>query len=114
MKYSGRPEARTASKANARSAISSMCVVFAESEIIGLLAGGVPREEIAAGVQQAVATRVAALAGRSATPPVYFTGGVARVSGMGRALSDAFGHAVQVARDPHLTGALDAALIPSR
>lgn len=105
---------KLASRANTRSAISSMCVVFAESEIIGLLAGGVPREEIAAGVQQAVATRVAALAGRSATPPVYFTGGVARVSGMDRALADAFGQPVQVARDPHLTGALGAALIAAR
>jgi len=103
-----------AARAATRSAISSMCVVFAESEIIGLLASGVPPEEIAAGIQQAVATRVAMLAGRSATPPVYFTGGVARVSGMDKALSEAFGHPVQVARDPHLTGALGAALIAAR
>lgn len=103
-----------AAQAATRSAISSMCVVFAESEIIGLLATGVPAEEIAAGVQQAVATRVAALAGRSATPPVYFTGGVARISGMDRALADAFGLPVQVAREPHLTGALGAALIAAR
>jgi predicted CoA-substrate-specific enzyme activase len=103
-----------AAKAATSSAISSMCVVFAESEIIGLLASGVPPDEIAAGVQQSVATRVATLAGRSAIPPVYFTGGVARISGMDKALAEAFGQPVQVARDPHLTGALGAALIAAR
>ena len=49
--------------------ISSMCVVFAETEIIGLLAEGVAPADIAAGVQNAIALRVATLAGRTVTPP---------------------------------------------
>jgi predicted CoA-substrate-specific enzyme activase len=54
--------------------ISSMCVVFAETEIIGLLAEGIAPADIAAGVQNAIAQRVATLAGRAVTPPVCFTG----------------------------------------
>ena len=46
--------------------ISSMCVVFAETEIIGLLASGVAPEDIVAGVQASIATRVAAMTGRNA------------------------------------------------
>ena len=57
--------------------ISNMCVVFAETEIIGLLADGKPLPDVVAGVQNAIATRVSALAGRFVSPPVYFTGGVA-------------------------------------
>ncbi len=91
-------------------AISSMCVVFAESEIIGLLASRVPREEIAAGVLAALAARLAALAGRDLTPPIVFTGGVARVPGMAGAMERALGQPVAVAPDPHMTGALGAAL----
>ncbi len=50
--------------------ISSMCVVFAETEIIGLLASGVAPEDIVAGVQASIATRVAAMAGRNLSAPI--------------------------------------------
>ena len=66
--------------------ISSMCVVFAETEIIGLLASGATPEDIVAGVQAAVATRVAAMAGRNIAGPVVFTGGVALTVRHGRSL----------------------------
>ncbi|MBM4142485.1 MAG: 2-hydroxyglutaryl-CoA dehydratase [Lentisphaerae bacterium] len=92
-------------------AISSMCVVFAETEIIGLLAGGAPREDIAAGVQSAIATRVASMAGRRIEEPVVFTGGVALVPGMREALGVALGREVSVAGRPQFTGALGAALL---
>ncbi len=58
-------------------AISSMCVVFAETEIIGLLASGILPEDIVAGVQAALATRVAAMSGNGAQGPIVLTGGVA-------------------------------------
>ena len=51
--------------------ISNMCVVFAETEIIGLLAEGKPLPDVVAGVQNAIATRVAALAG-----PLRFAAGL--------------------------------------
>ncbi len=93
--------------------ISSMCVVFAETEIIGLLAEGVSAPDIAAGVQNAIALRVAALAGRAITPPVCFTGGVALQSGMVRALETALSCPVQVSPLPQYTGALGAAILAS-
>ncbi len=91
--------------------ISSMCVVFAETEIIGLLAEGVPPPDIAAGVQDAIAQRVLALAGRCVQPPVFFTGGVALQGGMVRAIETAFGCPVQVPPQPQFTGALGAAIL---
>lgn len=91
--------------------ISSMCVVFAETEIIGLLARGLSRADIAAGVQNAIAQRVVALTGRSAQPPIAFTGGVALLPGMTRALEQALRHPVTVPELPQYTGALGAALL---
>jgi (R)-2-hydroxyacyl-CoA dehydratese activating ATPase len=94
--------------------ISSTCVVFAETEIIGLLAEGVAAPDIAAGVQNAISQRVAGLAGRSIMPPVCFTGGVALQSGMVRALETALDCTVMVSPLPQYTGALGAAILASR
>jgi len=91
--------------------ISSMCVVFAESEIVGLLAEGVAPPDVAAGVQFAIASRVAALVGRSLIEPVCFTGGVALLPGMVSALETALSCRVRVPPDPQFTGALGAAIL---
>jgi predicted CoA-substrate-specific enzyme activase len=91
--------------------ISNMCVVFAETEIIGLLAEGKPLPDVVAGVQNSIATRVSALAGRFVSPPVYFTGGVALQSGMARALQEVLACPVRVAPQPQFTGALGAAVL---
>ena len=100
--------------AAAPASISSMCVVFAETEIIGLLAGGESPENIVAGVQASIASRVAAMLGRDAVPPVLFTGGVALIPGMTDALASAVGAEVAVAPDPQMTGALGAAIVACR
>jgi len=94
--------------------ISSMCAVFAETEIIGLLAEGVSPSDIAAGVQNAIAQRVLALAGRSIQPPVFFTGGVALQPGMVQAVETAFSCPIQVPPLPQFTGALGAAILAGR
>lgn len=91
-------------------AISSMCVVFAETEIVGLLTAGTAPEDIVAGVQNSIATRLATMAGRTITPPVVFTGGVALISGMDKALGSTLGQAVAIAPEPQMTGALGAAI----
>ena len=101
---------RTASPA----AISSMCAVFAETEIIGLLASGRAPEDIVLGVQAAIASRVSAMAGGTVVPPVAFTGGVARVAGMDKALAAVLGHEVLIPDRPQFTGALGAALLAMR
>jgi predicted CoA-substrate-specific enzyme activase len=101
-------------KSRAAAAISSMCVVFAETEIIGLLATGVAVEDIVAGVQRAIASRVSAMAGRQVEEPVVFTGGVALIPGMKEALEGALKKPVHTAPDPQLTGALGAAIMAAR
>jgi predicted CoA-substrate-specific enzyme activase len=103
-----------AAKSRGRAIISSMCVVFAETEIVGLLASGIAPEEIAAGVQAAIATRVAAMAGRDLATPILFTGGVALVPGMDTALESALQKPVKIAPDPQTTGALGAAVLAAR
>ncbi|MCC6486164.1 MAG: 2-hydroxyglutaryl-CoA dehydratase [Candidatus Hydrogenedentes bacterium] len=90
--------------------ISSTCVVFAETEIIGLLASGAAPADIVAGVLIAVSTRVGAMAGRHVEDPVLFTGGVALIPGMVDCLKETLGHPVCVAPEPQFTGALGAAL----
>ena len=102
-----------AAKSRSPAAISSMCVVFAETEIIGLLASGTASEDIVAGVQAAIAARIIGMAGRKAEPPIIFTGGVAMISGMADALQAALGQAVTVSPDPQMTGALGAAILAS-
>jgi (R)-2-hydroxyacyl-CoA dehydratese activating ATPase len=91
--------------------ISSMCVVFAETEIVGLLAQEIAAEDIVAGVQAAIAARVTAMAGREVTAPIVFTGGVALVPGMDMALDASLGQRAAVAANPQLTCALGAAIL---
>ncbi|NLW50231.1 MAG: 2-hydroxyglutaryl-CoA dehydratase [Candidatus Brocadiaceae bacterium] len=102
---------RLASRSRERVAISNVCVVFAETEIIGLLADGAAAEDIVAGVQAAVAGRIATMAGRKVSSPTALTGGVALVSGMDQALSRVLGQPVRIAPEPQMTGALGAALL---
>jgi predicted CoA-substrate-specific enzyme activase len=103
-----------AARSTRPAAISSMCVVFAETEMIGLLAGGTPPEDIIAGIQASIASRVGAMAGRRVEAPVVFTGGVATIPGMAAALEKVLGHPVRVAPRPSYTGALGAALLAAR
>ncbi len=59
--------------------ITNMCTVFAESEVISLLAKGVSKESIARGILESIAGRAAALLGRvSVEPRIAFTGGASR------------------------------------
>lgn len=92
--------------------ISSLCTVFAESEVISLIAGGESRENIIAGIHDAIASRVSAMAGRiRLLPAVMMTGGVARNGGVVRSLEKKVGHPLVVTPNAQLTGAIGAALI---
>ena len=93
-------------------AISSMCAVFAETEIVGLLARSTPPQDIAAGVFRAIARRMCALARRIPMQgECVFTGGLATSPAFAAILSDELGLPVQVPPDPQAVGALGAALI---
>lgn len=92
--------------------ISSMCTVFAESEIIGSLARGKPKGGIIAGLHRSVGRRVASMARRMGIKEqVAFTGGVARNPGVRRALQEELGVKIVVPEDCQYTGALGAALL---
>ncbi len=93
------------------SIISSMCAVFAETEIVGLLANEESPADLAAGVQRAVAKRMVSMLGGRINGPVVFTGGVALIPGMSRALSDALDRTIVIADTPQTTAALGAAMI---
>lgn len=103
-----------AGRSRSPAAISSMCVVFAETEIVGLLAKGTAPEDIVAGVQSAIAARISAMAGRRVESPVVFTGGVAQIPGMAEALQAVLGQPVMTSPQPQMTGALGAALLAAR
>lgn len=95
-----------------RQTISSMCTVFAESEIIGSLARGKPKGGIIAGLHQSVGKRVAAMARRMGIQEqVAFTGGVAINPGVKRALEEETGSRIIVPEACQYTGALGAALL---
>lgn len=95
--------------------ISSMCVVFAESEVIGMLARGVSPVDLAAGIHKSIARRVAGLAERGRLEsPVAFTGGVAKDKAMVRALGQELHEMLVIPPDPRLTGALGAAIMAAR
>ena len=101
----------TAARAERAVAISSTCTVFAESEVVSLVAEGQPVEGIVKGLHAALASRVAALAGTM--PPdggVFMSGGVALNPAMVEALSGALGRRVEIVPEPQLVGALGAAL----
>jgi len=98
--------------ADAAARISSTCTVFAESEVISLLAQGQSVARILAGLCEAIAQRVNSLATRvGMTPKVMMTGGVARNAGVVRSLEKAIGMPVIVPEAPQIVGALGAALI---
>lgn len=100
-----------ASQSRQPATINSTCIVFAETEIIGLLAQGAPVADIVAGVQKAIATRLVSLVGRCVTGPVYFTGGVALLPSMAGALGEVLRTQIHVVPMPQYTGALGAALL---
>lgn len=95
--------------------ITSMCTVFAESEVISLRSAGVPPEAILAGVVNAMARRSANFIGRlSAQGPLLFTGGVSHCAAFGRMLSAHVNMPVHTHPDAQFAGAIGAAMIGQR
>jgi len=106
---------RLSLEADQAASISSLCTVFAESEVISLIARGTPRRRIIAGIHAAIGSRVAAMAGRvGVRPTVMMTGGVARNAGVVKALEAQLGCTVTVPPEAQLNGAIGAALIAAR
>jgi predicted CoA-substrate-specific enzyme activase len=91
--------------------ISSMCTVFAESEVISLIAQNKEKADIAAGVHRAIAGKAWSLLSRVNPEPEYMmTGGVAKNVGVVKALEEKIGAGLYISPDPEIVGAAGAAL----
>ena len=100
-----------ASRAERAQPLSSMCTVFAQSEVVSLVARGAPRGEVARGLHLSVANRVASLAGGvPLEDPVVFTGGCALNPCLVSLVSGALRRRVQVPDAPQTVAALGCAL----
>lgn len=104
--------AELAAKAEEPLSISSVCTVFAESEVISHLAAGATRSDVAAGIHQSVAKRVAGLGNRIGfRGPIAMSGGVALNAGVVRALEHELGKQIVTHPDAQLAGAYGAAIL---
>lgn len=91
--------------------ISSMCTVFAESEVTGLVHKGEDRGRIARGLHEAIARRtLGALRRVGAEGPLVFAGGVARNPAMVALVTAGYAGEVLVPAEAQLVGAYGAAL----
>ena len=93
--------------------ISSMCTVFAESEVVSLVAQNKEVADIIHGLNVSVASKVGALAARLGkdNPGEYMmTGGVAKNQGIIQALEEKLGAKLYICDEAQLCGALGAAL----
>ncbi len=95
--------------------LSSMCTVFAESEVVSLIANGVEINEIVNGMNSAIASRTLSLVKRVKHDldgaSIAMSGGVAQNYGVVRALSAVLNCKINVPNKPDTVGALGAALI---
>ncbi|MGB4681082.1 MAG: acyl-CoA dehydratase activase [Dethiobacteria bacterium] len=104
--------AALSAKASRGTPISSTCTVFAESEVVSLLAAGEPREEIARGLHESVAARISSLVYRvGLEEEVIMTGGVAKNGAVVKALEEKLQVKITVPPEPQIAGALGAALL---
>ncbi|NVM54342.1 MAG: 2-hydroxyglutaryl-CoA dehydratase [Candidatus Helarchaeota archaeon] len=100
------------SKAPAK--ISSMCTVFAESEVISLFAQKKAQKiDIIAGLHTAIAKRITGMVNRLGRfqEKIIFCGGVAKNVGVKKAIEKELGKPLYVPEDPQITGALGAAIL---
>ncbi len=92
--------------------ISSMCTVFAESEVVSLIAENQPKEVILRGLHDAIADRIVGMIHRvGIEAEITLTGGVAKNQGVVRALEDRLGFKLYIPPEPQIIGALGAALL---
>ncbi len=92
--------------------INSTCTVFAESEVVSLVADKVPKVDIIAGIHKSVAKRIADMAqSAGARDVIFFDGGGAKNIGLRAALEHELGRKVFVPKMPQFTVALGAALL---
>jgi predicted CoA-substrate-specific enzyme activase len=91
--------------------ISSVCTVFAESEVVSLVARNHPKEEIVRGLHRAIVNRVWSMVkSLGVQPEVTMSGGVAKNRGVVAFMEEKLGRPIHVYWEPQIVGALGAAL----
>ena len=102
---------RLSSDSTSPATVSSLCTVFAESEIVSLSAQGYPKVDIIAGLHEAIGRRLQAMVkGVGVHPPAMMSGGVAKNLGVVRVLERLLGTGILIPPEPQIVGALGAAL----
>jgi len=95
--------------------ITSMCVAFAESEVVSLVHSRTPREDILRGIHKSIASRVFGMVTRvglnGTQGPVMVIGGLAQNVGIVVCLEELMKQELRVPENPRIIGALGAALI---
>ncbi len=100
-----------ATEADGWEEITSICAVFAESEVISHIHRGVPKERILAGLHHAIAGRILELISKvDIRQQVVVTGGIAKNTAIITALEQKLGNSLLVPEEPQIVGALGAAL----
>lgn len=96
-------------------AINATCTVFAESEVISLLAHEVQKEDIIAGIIDSIAERIVAMAKKMGIQPlIAFTGGGAKNEGLVQSLQKKLDTELFVPEMPLFINALGSALVAKR
>lgn len=92
--------------------VSSMCVVFAETEVISLFSKGHDIADIAAAVERAIARRITGMVAQvGVRERVVMSGGVAKNKGVIKALEESLGKEISIPPEPQIIGALGASLL---
>jgi predicted CoA-substrate-specific enzyme activase len=98
-------------KGGGEARISSVCTVFAESEVVSLVAKNHPKGEIIRGLHRAIVNRVWSMVRAvGAHGEVTMTGGVAKNRGVVAFMEEKLGKPMHVYHEPQIVGALGAAL----
>lgn len=91
--------------------INAMCTVFAESEVVSLLARGEKPPNIALGIHQSIVSRLQSLIGRLGShEEIVFVGGVAKNKCLVSLLAKKLTGKIRVPEEPQIVGAIGAAL----
>ena len=95
--------------------INSTCTVFAESEVIALVAKNIPKADIVNSIHKSISKRLKSMVTQmKCSPPYVMTGGVAKNIGIKKALEDTLKKNIDVISEPQIVGATGAALLAKR
>ena len=95
--------------------VTSMCSVFAESEVVSMIHGKVPRNDILKGIHKSIASRICGLANRTKLEgKVIIIGGIAGNIGLVTVLRELMDCELSVPEEPELVGAIGAALLAKK